>query len=288
MNKDYGKGYCNATNLSIITVCFNAEKEIEKTIQSVLKQTNTSFEYLIIDGLSRDKTVEIANEYKKQFDSRGIAYRVISEKDNGIYNAMNKGTRLASREWLLFLNAGDYLIDENVIDKINGYTFADLDIVYGDAIEELDVPSKLRRDMKARSLEEIKNGMVFCHQCTFIRRDKLLEFPYDETYRIAGDFNFFYGSYRKGFSFKHIDEKIAVFILGGASSNPVDHIVEDAKIKYTWGTLSREEYAEELKRIDRKKRLLIIREKVKQFVPKSLLYMIQECKYKKLGFREGL
>ena len=75
----------NSSNITIITVCFNAENEIEKTLKSVLSQTVTSFEYLIIDGLSRDRTVEIASSYTELFREKGIAYRIISEKDNGIY-----------------------------------------------------------------------------------------------------------------------------------------------------------------------------------------------------------
>lgn len=278
----------NSANITVITVCYNAEREIEKTLQSVLNQTVTGFEYLVIDGLSKDKTGEIANAYMDSFSKKGINYKVSSAKDNGIYNAMNKGAKMASRNWLIYLNAGDYFANERVLESVNKYYFDDYDIVYGDSIEELDTPSRLRKIMKARPLEMIKNGMVFCHQSTFIRKEKLLELPYDETYRIAGDFNFFYGSYRKGFSFRHIDEIIAVFTLGGASSNPADHVVEDAKVKYTWGTLSQEEYDKVIIQTYSKKKLLVMREKIKSRVPKPLLNKIQEYKYKRLGFQEDI
>lgn len=278
--------YHNSANVTVITVCFNAEKEIEKTIKSVLNQTDEFFEYVIVDGLSRDKTVEIANSYKSQFDKKGIIYRIISEKDNGIYNAMNKGTKLASRDWLIFLNAGDYFTDGKTLESINKYCFDDSDIVYGDAIEELDTPSRLRGIKKARPLEMIETGMVFCHQSAFIKRSLLMQFPYDETYKISGDYNFFFGSYKKGRIFKHIDEIIAVFTLGGASSNLSDHILEDVKVKYTWGELSKTEYENMISSAERKKKVLVIREKLKKILPRMVFYKIQENKYRKMGFCE--
>ena len=81
--------------ISIITVCLNAEGEIGKTLESVLVQQDASFEYLIVDGASTDRTLELANEYLPRFQEKGIACRVVSEKDAGIYDAMNKGAILA-------------------------------------------------------------------------------------------------------------------------------------------------------------------------------------------------
>ena len=84
--------------VSLITVCFNSEKTIRNTIESVLNQTYSEIEYIIVDGLSKDNTLGIVHEYDEKFKEKGVIYRVISEKDNGIYDAMNKGIGMAQGE----------------------------------------------------------------------------------------------------------------------------------------------------------------------------------------------
>ena len=93
--------------LSIVTVCLNAEQLIGRTIDSVLRQDMDDYEYLIVDGASADRTLAIAESYRPAFDEKGIRYTIVSERDSGIYNAMNKGARLASGEWICYMNAGD-------------------------------------------------------------------------------------------------------------------------------------------------------------------------------------
>ena len=115
--------------ISIITVCKNAESAIERTILSVVTQScfNKNIEYLIIDGASTDKTIEIIQKYAEKYPIKWI-----SEPDSGIYNAMNKGIKLASGDYLLFLNAGDYLIHYNIIKSlINLFGSSEFDIIHG-------------------------------------------------------------------------------------------------------------------------------------------------------------
>lgn len=118
--------------ISIITVCFNAEIEIEKTITSVLSQTFEDFEYIIVDGSSEDTTMQIVGKYKDKI------HQIISEPDKGIYDAMNKGVRSANGEWLIFMNAGDYfssttlladLFHKNIPDNIN-FLYSDVYILH--------------------------------------------------------------------------------------------------------------------------------------------------------------
>ena len=114
---------------TVVTVAYNAESVIEKTITSVLNQSYLPFEYYIIDGKSGDKTVEKEKKYSVEFQNKGVKYTVISEKDSGIYNAMNKGIELATGDFISFLNAGDwYEIDslKNINDFYNEEEFAAL------------------------------------------------------------------------------------------------------------------------------------------------------------------
>ena len=119
--------------ISIITVCFNSEKTIRDTIESVLNQTYGEVEYIVVDGLSKDNTVQIANEYRQRFADKGYRYTVISEKDNGIYDAMNKGIRSASGEIIGIINSDDYFTSNDVVERFaSAFSNPDLDAIYGD------------------------------------------------------------------------------------------------------------------------------------------------------------
>lgn len=102
--------------ISVITICYNAEKEIGRTITSVLSQTYQDLEYIIVDGASKDNTVAIAKRTAERFPGRNVT--IVSEPDKGIYDAMNKGIKMASGEWVNMMNAGDGFVDENVLSKV--------------------------------------------------------------------------------------------------------------------------------------------------------------------------
>ena len=103
---------------SIITVCLNEENEIKNTILSVLEQDYDNFEYIIKDGGSVDKTVSIAESFSTAFTDRGISFRIITQRDKGIYDAMNIATREAKGDWIIYMNAGDYFADSTVLSQI--------------------------------------------------------------------------------------------------------------------------------------------------------------------------
>ena len=118
--------------VSVITVCFNAEASIGNTLKSVLDQTYTDYEYVIVDGASKDNTLKIIEDYKAGFEAKGIKITVISEKDNGIYDAMNKAVKYCSGEWLIYLNADDSLADQDVLkDMFETKDYEGFDVVYG-------------------------------------------------------------------------------------------------------------------------------------------------------------
>ena len=146
---------------SIITVVYNGEQFIEKTIQSVISQTFLSVEYIVIDGGSIDGTLSIINKYKKNF-----AYTE-SSKDEGVYDAMNKALSHVNGEWVLFMNAGDIFITLDTLVRVSeAISFQDeLDLVYGDVV----LGNEHRTLIKAKEFNFIKFGMPFCHQSVFVQ-----------------------------------------------------------------------------------------------------------------------
>ena len=103
---------------TVITASFNSEKTIDKTIESLLNQNYTNFEYIIIDGNSKDSTLEIIKSFEQKFKEKNITYKFISEPDKGIYDAWNKGIKLSDGEWISFLGSDDYYTDNTVFEQI--------------------------------------------------------------------------------------------------------------------------------------------------------------------------
>ena len=118
--------------VSVITICYNSEAVIRKTIESVLAQTWPEIEYLIIDGASKDNTVAVAREYEERFAARGISYQIFSEPDKGIYDAMNKGIRKASGELIGLINSGDWYEPDAVETAAQAYEREHYDLFYAD------------------------------------------------------------------------------------------------------------------------------------------------------------
>jgi glycosyltransferase involved in cell wall biosynthesis len=171
--------------ISIITVCKNSENYIERAIQSVQKQSYEDIEYIVIDGQSKDSTVEIIERYSNTI------HDFVSESDSGIYSAMNKGIGRASGDFIYFLNSDDYLVDENVIQDIAQYITEnpDSDIVYGNL--EVREPSGQVHVFTPPPPEGIPEFMMYGsmpHQATFARRRLFETFGYfDESYSLVSD-----------------------------------------------------------------------------------------------------
>jgi glycosyltransferase involved in cell wall biosynthesis len=170
----------NLPLISIITVVYNGESVIEKTIQSVLNQTYHQIEYLIIDGNSTDATLKIIEKYSSRI-------KLISEKDNGIYDAMNKGLSLASGKYVNFLNAGDSFIDQDVLLKVfDNPNALNFDFIYGDSINVIHVTKRYINAQRI-SLQTLRRGMGVCHQAIFANRD--VTPAYDTRYKLNADYN---------------------------------------------------------------------------------------------------
>ncbi|MCI9599053.1 MAG: glycosyltransferase [Lachnospiraceae bacterium] len=199
--------------LSIITVCYNAGHVLPKTLESVLPQSFTCFEYLIIDGGSTDDTLSLLKQASGQFARRQISFRYISEPDQGIYDAMNKGTRAAKGTWLLFLNAGDLLAGPRILEQIFSEPSSG-SVIYGDTLCVYQNKEKL---YPALPLKNIIREMAFCHQSALIRRSLLLEQPYDTSYKICADHHFFLSMYLKEKAFDYRPVPVSVYEIDGYS-----------------------------------------------------------------------
>lgn len=199
--------------ISIITINYNHKNGLENTIKSVVSQTCGSYEFLIIDGGSVDGSVDVIKKYADKLDFW------ISEKDNGIYHAMNKGIDHAKGEFCLFLNSGDILHDDNVLNYVCQHHLLDKDVVIG-AIQR--VPSGYIKRVEIKEpyvLTDFWCQNPIPHQSTFIRRTLFDEFRYDENLRIASDLKFFVQAIIvKRCSYKSIDYIISDFEEGGLSS----------------------------------------------------------------------
>ena len=174
---------------SIITVTYNAGKVLEDTIQSVISQTYRNVEYIIVDGNSKDNTQEIIGKYSKHIS------KMVSEPDKGLYDAMNKGIRMATGDYLCFLNAGDKFHEKETLQQI-AETLKDKDlpdVIYGETaiVDEDGNFLHLRRLSTPERLnwKSFKQGMLVCHQAFLAKRELALKYPYDMQYRFSADFD---------------------------------------------------------------------------------------------------
>ena len=174
---------------SIITVTFNADKVLEKTIQSVISQTYQNMEHVIVDGGSKDHTLDIVKKYQEHIG------QVISEPDKGLYDAMNKGIRMATGDYLCFLNAGDELHDKETLQHLvltlKGKDWPD--VIYGETaiVDENGSFLHMRRLATPEQLtwKSFKQGMLVCHQAFLPTRALALKHLYDLQYRFSADFD---------------------------------------------------------------------------------------------------
>lgn len=177
----------NKPLFSIITICYNAEATLEKTIQSVLAQTYPNVEYIVVDGASKDNTLAIINRYSPQLS------KVVSEPDKGLYDAMNKGIGLATGDYLCFLNAGDTFFSANTLQEMVDTLPSDTlpDVIYGEtALVDAEGHFVRMRRLQAPEVltwRSFRQGMLVCHQAFFARRE--LVPLYDLQYRFSADFD---------------------------------------------------------------------------------------------------
>lgn len=202
---------------SVITVTFNAENSLRRTIESVLTQSYAPFEYLIFDGLSGDRTVAVAEEYGPAFAAKGVRYRVVSEKDSGIYNAMNKGVRAAEGDFISFLNAGDWYEKTALADVNAFYGEKPFELTYGGLNY---IMRNGRVHVKMSRLDRfLVSSRHWNHPSMFLNRELYRKYGFDERFRMYADFNLYLKLRRMGVNIRIIDKVITNFMADGVSTN---------------------------------------------------------------------
>jgi glycosyltransferase len=219
--------------ISIITICYNSETDIRLTIESVINQTYQNIEYIIVDGASRDKTLEIINVYHDK-----IA-KIISEPDKGLYDAINKGIKNATGDIVGLIHAGDRLYDDDVIFKIaKHFEENDIDISYGYS-KAINKEEKCVRITKVSEFKKslIRRGWMPSHQSIYVKRDLFAFYGYyDLNFHPFSDYEwiirYFYISNLK---IKKIDAYILKFSTGGISTSNIFNNIKLSKLlKDSW------------------------------------------------------
>ena len=205
--------------ISIVTPSFNSEKTIYTTIESILKQTYTEIEYIIIDGGSTDRTLEIAESCREALEKRRIRYYIISEPDRGIYDAMNKGIRMAKGELIGIINSDDWY-EENALQRVaEVYEKNPFDMFYADLrIWQEDVNGNLKEKMiKHSRLRKLAVSRDWNHPTTFITKEVYQKFQY-KLESVHDDWDLVLRIRKAGLKIVILNEVLADFRMGGASN----------------------------------------------------------------------
>jgi len=198
--------------LSVITIVYNNVNDIERTILSVLNQTYWHIEYIVIDGLSTDGTLEIVKRYE------GRIAKLISEKDEGIYDAMNKGIAAATGDYVIFMNSGDEFYDASTVAAVFA-SAPDADIYYGET-EMIDSSGQSLGQRRHKAPEQFtwrsfNLGMSVSHQAIYIKRS-LVE-PYDRQYALSADIDWIIRAAKKAKKIVNVNRYVAKYLVGGMS-----------------------------------------------------------------------
>lgn len=197
--------------LSIITINLNNHKGLLKTINSVISQTYTDYEWIVIDGGSTDKSQELLEHHADRFAV------CVSETDSGIYNAMNKGLSQAKGTWVQFLNSGDSLYQSNTLEEVFNINHNNVDILYGDVCIETEKGCHIHHYPNEPSMSYFFKETIN-HQCTFYRRSLFNDYRYNEQYTIVADWVALIQFLLKGAKFSYINLPISRFDMNGISN----------------------------------------------------------------------
>lgn len=201
MNKELPK-------ITIVTVCYNCKEYIEGTLLSVINQDYRNIEYIIVDGASTDGTLEIINSIIKDLET---IVKLISEPDNGIYDAMNKGLENASGDWIIFMNGGDKFASSKVLSEIfnSPNDYEGIAVLYGDTIQKYNGIGSFHRSYANADCERVYGNV--CHQATLVRSELWKKVGFPMAYRICADFASLKMIYKLGGKFQYLPITIAEF-----------------------------------------------------------------------------
>jgi glycosyltransferase involved in cell wall biosynthesis len=202
--------------ISLITVVFNGEAHIGKTIASVVNQTYDQIEYIIIDGNSTDNTLEVIAGYK------GVDL-LISEADRGLYDAMNKGISAATGDYIWFLNSGDQIFSKDTVENMVAGLIGKPDMIYGGTMiideEENEVGDRRLKPPRQLSWKSFRQGMVVCHQSMLVRREIAPEFNLE--YRLSADIDWAIRASKKAAQIHNTNQVLSRFLEGGLTEHNI-------------------------------------------------------------------
>lgn len=208
--------------ISLITVSYNSASTIRDTFESVLAQSCEDYEYIVVDGLSKDNTVEIIKEYEPRFNGK---MRWISEKDSGLYDAMNKGIRMATGDVVGILNSDDLFTDNTVLESVRqGFRASDTDAVYADVryVKQDDL-TKIVRHYSSKSFRrwKMRIGLIPAHPSFYAKKELFDKFGFYRTdYRIAADFELLLRFiFVNKIKISYIPKTFVTMRMGGVSTN---------------------------------------------------------------------
>lgn len=218
--KNYKLSYRNKPLISIITVVYNDVNNIKKTILNVANQIYNNFEYIVIDGGSTDGTAEIIKKYENKIDYW------LSERDKGIYDAMNKGIDLARGDWVNFMNSGDRFYSRFVLKSLFvGQKYKNVQIIYGN--HQVIYPNGNLKIVKPGLLKNLWKGTQFCQQSSFVKIKCLKKIKFNTKKKISADFQFYYTAWKNNIKFKFVDLNVVKFKAGGISDlNRIQSVLE--------------------------------------------------------------
>lgn len=223
--------------ISIITANYNGSKTLSRTIDSILNQNYEKVEYIIIDGKSTDNSVEIIKSYEKKFKEKGYEYRWISEKDTGIYNAMNKGIKLATGEIIGILNSDDWYEKTTIKYVINEFQKnKDLQMVYG-------VLRTIKNGKYEKIIGDYNSFGKDQHPTVFLKKEIYEKYGcFNEKYKIAADADLLLRLENKKIKYKFIEKILTNFSLEGVSSTAfLNSSLEKIEVYYKNGIYGKKE-----------------------------------------------
>ncbi len=203
--------------VSVVTICYNSEKVIEKTIEAMTKQTYPHVEYIIIDGASKDRTVEIASGYKEAFEKKGYSYKIISEPDHGIYDAMNKGIRNSTGEIIGIINSGDFYQPDAIETVVKTYLEEPFDYFDGYTVGFNEETMVFSEKHKHTRMDRFPTSRHWSHPSSFVTKQLYDELGLFRCKGLYDDFDFYLRVRRANKKIVFRDVHIANFARGGIS-----------------------------------------------------------------------
>ena len=253
--------------VSIVVVSLNTRDQFLHTMYSISKQINKNYEVIVIDGNSKDGTIDEILKLKNDID------KFLIEKDEGIYDAMNKGIKLASGKWIIFLNSGDIFCDNSIIEKIFSNHSYDEDILYGNTIIKSE---HLRYGSSSKNFNDKTIVMPFCHQSCFVKSEILKRNLFNINYRLSSDFNLFNDLYLQKRKFLNLNQFISTVSSDGvADQNRLEvfneniNIIKKSRTKNCLYSLYFLKLTQHLKDV------------LKFFLPKKIWLLVLKAKYRK-------